>query len=168
MAKPWETPAPMLARPRATNSWLGLSAVAVTGGEAARGEHGAAEADHRDAGGVAQQAFQFLQAGLRPAQLRQPGRYLAKQFHAVAIQAQQRRGEAGRGGRRRAPRATAGSAAAAAPSARARGCRGSASANGCAAGSPAARGCRRRSRWSPPRSRTACPVARPAGSGRCR
>ncbi|ETD41056.1 hypothetical protein X922_32925 [Pseudomonas aeruginosa VRFPA08] len=24
MAKPWETPAPMLARPRATNSWLAL------------------------------------------------------------------------------------------------------------------------------------------------
>ncbi|MCY1530007.1 hypothetical protein D9M68_651800 [compost metagenome] len=60
----------------------------MAGGEAARGEHGAAETDDGDAGGVAQQAEQFLVAGARPAQFRQAGRDHAQQRHAVTVQVQ--------------------------------------------------------------------------------
>ncbi|MCY1301194.1 hypothetical protein D9M70_507890 [compost metagenome] len=67
----------------------------MAGGEAARGEHGAAEADDGDTGGVAQQAEQFLVVGAGQAQLRQAGRHRAEQRHTLVVELQRDGGDRG-------------------------------------------------------------------------
>ena len=68
---------------------VGVYRVAVPGGKAACGKHGAAEADGGDTQGVAQQAFHFRQVAVRPDQLRDAGRYRAENGNAEAVRAEQ-------------------------------------------------------------------------------